>query len=280
MSQRIEGRSIRVIIGAPGEDGFEVRDLRIVFKVKKDDGAAPNYAEVNIYNLTRQSAERTRQPNQVIQLFAGYDGVEHLIFLGALTRSTTTHEGTERITKLESGKATQAPKPVSRTFKGPQKLDGILGEVAGSIEGLIVDTSLVPDVSISKPRGVRLNGSPRQILNKYTAANKLDWYIDDGVLRFVPRGQPYNTTAVLLTPDSGLIGSPKAVQSGGGQAGRASVEIISTLNGRFTPRKIVALANTEDHAGWYLIRSVEHTGDLWGDFRSKLEASPIEQRSR
>lgn len=279
MSQRIIDRRVRVVIGAPGEEGFEITDLRCAFKIKKTDGSAPNYATLDIYNLSRQSAERTRAANQVVQIFAGYGEVTPLLFLGAITRSETTNEGTETITKIESGKALASTPPVSKTFKGPQKLEGVLGAIAEPLQGVITDFTGVPDVSVSAPRGVRLSGSPRKALNKYTAANGLEWYIEDGVLRVVPRGQPYNDRAVLLTPDSGLIGAPKPTQANAQQSGRAAVTIVSTLNGELRPRRILAVDDVQNHAGWYLIRSVEHVGDLWGEFRTTCEATPIERRS-
>lgn len=279
MSQRIIDRRIRVVVGKPGEQGFEITDLRTSFKIKKNEGSKPNTAEITIYNLSRQSAEKTRGADLVVQVFAGYGDVTPLIFLGAVTRSATTNEGTETITKIESGKALVKTPPVAKTFKGTQKLTGILGAIAEPLEGIVTDLTGVPDVNVSAPRGIRLSGPIRKVLNKYTVANGLDWYIEDGVLRILARGEPYNTQAVLLTPDSGLIGSPKPVQVSEKESGRAAVTIVSTLNGELRPRRILAVDGVQNHAGWYLIRSVEHVGDLWGEFRTACEATPIQRRS-
>lgn len=272
-------KRVRVVVGVAGQEGVELTGLRVAFKVRKQDLSSPNTAEVSVWGLDQETRELTRIPNTLVQIFAGYGDLAPLIFLGAVTRSETQRDGVEVVTKLESGKPTPAVSPLGKTFSGQQVLKDMLGEAAGGLQAIGLDLDKVPDTPINAPRGVTLSGDPYKVLNRLTRANNLDWTIEDGIVRVLPRGQGTSQTAVLLTPRTGLVGSPRPVQmQAGGQAARAAVEIKSLLNGELNIRRVVSLAEVDEMAGWYLIRSVSHDGDTHGTspMTTTLEATPIE----
>lgn len=274
------GRVARAIVGKPGQPGRLIDGLRISFKVTKDDGSVPNTAEVKVWNLGPVSQAATREPNSIIQLFAGYGEQVPLLFLGAITGSKTESDGTDVITTIRSGKATTGTGALSQTFKGQQGLKDMLGKASEPLEALGLDLEAVTDTKINAPRGVVLSGDPTDVLNKLTRANNLDWFIEDGTVRVVPKGQSTQEAAYILSPQSGLVGSPKALKPSGNDDGnRLSVEVKASLNAALRVRRILQVSNTDDLAGWYQIRKVEHVGDIWGDdWFSTCECSPVQSR--
>jgi len=278
---RAFGKRIRVVVGRAGEQGVELGGgLRVSFAVNKNDGPEPNTAKVSVWGLSQETAERTRERDTLMQIYAGYGDQEWLVFLGAVTRSATTRDGVEVKTDLESGKPTVGGGALSVSLPGQQQLTDVLQIASKGLNALGVDTGDVSGV-IRSPRGVTLAGDPAAVLNKLTRANGLDWTVEDGVVRFIRRGEPASGEALLLTPDSGLIGSPKSMQMQLGQgAARAGVELRSVLFGAVRTRGIVQVQDTQEMAGWYLIRRIAHQGDLWGTepMTTVLECTPVEAR--
>lgn len=185
---RAFGKRIRVVVGRAGQEGVEIGGgLRISYKITKTDGAEPNVAQVSVWGLSQETAEATRERDTLIQVYAGYGEQEWLLFLGAVTRSATTRDGVETVTEIESGKASLGGAPLSKTLTGQQGLGDVLKIASDGLGALGVDVSQVEGV-VNAPRGISLSGDPAAVLNKLTRANRLDWTIEDGIVRFIPRG--------------------------------------------------------------------------------------------
>lgn len=278
MSRAFDAR-IRVLIGPPGRPGRAIEGLRIAFTVEKDDAPdVANRAEVKIYNLAKGSRDATREPNALIQVFAGYRDALNLVFLGAITRSVTDDDGTDIITTVTSERDTVGKGTLSTTLKGQQKLKDVLKAATAPLEAAGIDLSAVEDGVVNAPRGVVLSGPPGQVLNKLTRANNLDWFVEDGVVRVVPRGVSTQERAFVISPTSGLVGSPRPLKpsTDEGAGRRLGIEFSARLNGAFRLRRVVQIAGTEELAGWYQLRKIKHEADLWAQkWDSVCEATPV-----
>lgn len=278
---RAFSKVIRTVVGRAGEEGVELTNpLAQRFRVTLNDGPEPNAAQLTVWGLAQETAERTRERDTLLQIYAGYGETEWLLFLGALTRSATVRDGVDVTTELESGKATVGGSAVSQTLAGQQQLADVLEITSRGLNALGIDTSQVSG-PINAPRGVSVAGDPATVLNRLTRANRLDWFVENGIVRFVPRGQPVSQVATVLTPDTGLIGSPRSMQLQlGGGASRAGAELKSVLNGELRVRSIVQVEDTREMAGWYMVRRITHEGSLWGTdpMTTTLECTPVEAR--
>ena len=297
-------RRVRVVISKPGATQGTRFDeaLRIAFEVTKRDGSTQNECKVKLYNVSKDSLELVRTRNAVIQLYAGYGEVVPLIYKGIITRVTVDYDKGDVIVNIESKRgfltiprrdpsasplARQVQGYIKRTFNGQVSLlDGLqtvvsdvqaaLGDYAREIAA---DLTKVPTTPARAPRGLTLSGPPQDVLTTYTQANGLDWWEEDGVLRVVPRGDASREQAYLISPDSGLIGSPKAKLSGKTQKATGGVELVCLLNGELRARRAIQVQGTRALTGWYLIRKVEHKGDTWAtEFYTTVEATPIKAR--
>jgi hypothetical protein len=270
-----------------GEQSVEIRNLRVAFQITKDDLPWPavNTAQVRIWGLATTTQEVTRQRNAIIQVYGGYEGNTGLLFLGAITHSVTERDGSEVVTVIESNKPVPLVFNISRTLtlQGRLGLHDILRQAAaGYGPDVTVDLGGVEDVDVSQlyPRGVVLDGEPGPVLNRLTRANLVDWTLEDGVVRVLRRAESTSEPAIILSPRTGLVGSPVPMQYGSGSLVRAAIEATSLLNHEIRIRRIVAIADTQDLQGWYLVRRITMSGDSgWAnDFYSRVEATPIRPR--
>lgn len=297
-------RRVRVIISKPGATQGTRFDeaLRIAFEVTKRDGSTQNECKVKIYNVSKDSLELIRTRNAVIQLYAGYAEVVPLIYKGVITRVTVDYDKGDVIVNLESKRgfltiprrdpsasplARQVQGYIKRTFNGQVSLLDSLQTVVSDVQAALgdyareiaADLTKVPTTPARAPRGLTLSGPPQDVLTTYTQANGLDWWEEDGVLRVVPRGDASREQAYLISPDSGLIGSPKAKVAGKTQKATGAVELVCLLNGELRARRAIQVQGTRSLTGWYLIRKVEHKGDTWAtEFYTSVEATPIKAR--
>src|SRR5699024_5240814 len=96
------GRVCHLIVGKGGS-GIKISELRIRFDIKKSSDENPNTAKIEIYNLNPEHQGLLLKEWSDIQLLAGYQGAERLIFSGQIRTATPTIQGTDRIITIESG---------------------------------------------------------------------------------------------------------------------------------------------------------------------------------
>ena len=257
------------------------KGLRVSFDVTKDDSPDPNHGTIRIYNLN---------PNQVhdivgggdwrVYLWAGYDTDDPpLLFVGDITKATTSREGADTITEIESGDGQDAlsSTKMSKSFSTDIDAGSMLGEMAGSLaENLGMDgksaeqrvsssvNSLVPETPNPYPRGATFDGPASHSLSQALRANKLDFTIQDGELIIVRPGFSDQTEAFRISETSGLVSDPGLTDDG-------RLEITSLLNSELRPLKAVVIDTTQ-FEGVYVIRKVEYKGDTHAtDFYANLE---------
>lgn len=271
------GRVVYLVVGPPGGEGRTIRGLRIAFDVTKDDTSAPNRAKITIWNLNADSAALLARPDVVVQLFGGYTDHENLLFVGDVTRAVTTIEGADAKTIIESGdgQAALAGGTSKVNLKGKTNVGNVLKQV---LKGAVADpkatlntlSDQVKDAVL--PRGFSASGPTKTVLRGLARARGFDWSYQDGALVILDRDAALTEPAVLLTPGTGLVGSPARL-TGAGQKG---LQIQALLNGRIRPRRIVRLESAS-FTGFFLVRKVTHRGDSgWSsDFFTVVEATEI-----
>lgn len=268
MTQFLRNTYLR--IGIPGEDGLEIRGLRIAFEVIKQDGQSLNTCKLTIYNATVTTSQATRRAGTTLQLFAGYGDAAGLIFLGDVTRSGYFKERPETRLELESGDGQAArTKSVSTSLKGEQKVGGVLEQLA-QVAGLSLDASAVDvDVSLPSTSGVTLTGQALTQVNRIARANRYDWTIEDGRIVLTPKGAATQLPALVVSPSTGMVGSPAP-----GEGGRVVVKML--LNPELRLRRIIKLESA-DYNGFYLVRRIRHAGDSgWAsEYYSEVECTEI-----
>lgn len=79
--------------------------------------------------------------------------------------------------------------------------------------------------------------------------------VTNGVINIYPKGLAYDNDLILLTPQSGLIGSPERIEKG--------FKVISQLMGEIEPGKLIACESKYLDAS-FLVQNLYHRGDTTG----------------
>lgn len=296
MSDFLYGRKCKILIANKDDDAWEVGQLKCVFKVEKSVFPTVNFAEVKIYNLESNTETSIIKEGSRIIIEAGYDG---------FIQTTTTDANGDPV-KISS------PKQYGNIFDGEvvqilrdreDNIDYTLTLIAydgdaylnrsfikfsvnkGMNQRQIINQLAVqatnpadvghisPDLSTKTlPRGKVFFGAPKGYLRDIARDNNANLWIDDGQITIakvtdIPKGQ-----ALVLSPQTGLIGVPQQTQEG--------VQYRSLMNPAITLFSLVKLDNTIvrqlklqmgqlpailDDDGQYQTAKIVHTGDTRGN---------------
>ena len=225
----------------------------------------PRNRDAEALNKGKRSAGSYRAPKTGrirVEITAGYrDTGTSLIFRGDMRRAISKFEQDgswcTRIEGEDGGRTTVASRINESFGPGTSHLTvvraladalglgyGNLAEVAGLLNG-------------SYPRGTVCTGPAAQELAGVLRRAKIGYTIKDGQLNFLPFGPPKTLPAVLLSPESGLIGSPQRQSDG-------LVQVTSLLNPQLALGSYVALDSKVLH-GEYFVQRVKYRGSNYGD---------------
>jgi len=263
------GRVCSVTIGPPGGFGRTWSDLRTTFKIERTSRIKPNQATISLYNLDPVSRSIVETTGSFVTLLAGYGKVPSLIFRGDISKRgvLVERQGPDRVVTLEAGdgELSWGSVRLDTTFGPGTDNATILARILVAMGlGLGPGSALPPVVYGS---GVSFFGFAHSALIQICADAGVSPTIQDGQLYLLAPGQTTSETAALLSPETGLIGSPTATKKG--------INARSLLNPALRPGRFVALISAA-YQGFYKIDKVDHIGDTHGgDWTSVIEAVPV-----
>lgn len=230
-----------------GSPGF-----RIGFKIEKDTSSTINKAEIRIYNLSSNSRSLAENPNNVVELFAGYGKEPKLLFRGNPARVISSIGGPDSITTFEVGDGLKSfqNSRVDVSFKQGtpskdifQTLTNAMGLARGEQKG-------IPEKSF--PSGLSLSGPVRDHMNYLTGKLDLEWSVQNGAVQILPKGKATDQAAFFLSAETGLIGSPNKKDKG--------LEVVSLLQPDINPGRTVEVQSKFVN-GQFRVEKVAHEGD-------------------
>lgn len=258
------------------------RDLRVEFEVSKSTSRKANVATIKLYNPDAASVALIQQANMV-QLFAGYavaGPILPVLFTGSIAnrgvrvkkkakRSVSVErQETDLVITIEAGDAHSAFKTVRLDLSFAAgtdnntmlfKLMALLGLGMGS------GMTALPPVIYPKPTG--FHGSATRALEQLCRDAGCTWSVQNGNLQLLLAGQASVARAVVLSPDTGLIGVPEVTDNG--------INARSLLNADISPGSMLSLVSMSA-TGFYKSKVVKHRGDTHGtEWTTEVEAVPI-----
>jgi len=289
-------REVSLVIGQSGGKGIEVAALRIDFSVEKTSTETLNNSTIEIYNLSPDSQKLIETPNNAVILKAGYkqDTGAKTIFIGIVRRSLTVRNGSDWVTKLELDDGLIAYRDSKRAFSFPAGVSGlaVLQNVAGSF-GL--DVRQLPSIQDKTyPAGFSFVGRSREAMAKVCNYLGLEWSIQNQEIQVIKKGGATQRTAIFLSEDTGLIGSPaleaktlsdKAAAKEGITVNSAGVikrrtanadgevdtklevqgyKVVSLLQPTLEPGALVQLKSKAIDGQFFKIEKLTHTGSSHG----------------
>lgn len=262
-------RQAEVIVGPPGGDGTKITGNRIIFNIRKSDKADANSMEVQVYNLAPGTRKEFEDLENVVMLNAGYPSTMRLVAMGDITRCETVYNLPDRITTATCGDGlrTMSETRVSLSYEGAVSARAIIDDIAGEMELELRETEA--DMSGRFRSGWAFVGPAREAMNLVTRRFGLEWSIQNGELQVTERRGENTLEAVVISPQTGLIGSPQNLDDNRedlpGDKENPGVQFRCLMNPLIEPNGIVILEAREFERAEYRVKVVEHRGDTRGD---------------
>lgn len=270
------GRSWRFIAGPQGSQAIDFKELRVVFKIERSHKPEANAANFDLYNLSRASRSHLEGENIVAKFEAGFIGARPLISRGGIERVTQRKTGSEIVTVLEADDGSSSMNSAIQRISmraGTKLVDAFKTASVNLGVGLGNALESFSEGNFGRgmteyANGVVLTGTATEIMNKLTSAAGVEWSVQDEQLVITKKGEPLPSQAVVLSPTTGLVGSPQS-----GEGGRVKAQAL-IQPGLDPARKVRILSETID--GFFRIESVSYNGDTHGPtWFADLECKPI-----
>jgi len=252
-------RSADLVIGTPGSQGARITGGRITFAIEKTARSSANTATITAYNLGENNRKRMQTKDSSVILQVGYGGLLEVLFAGQVTRGSVRREPPDWLAQADcrDGQTALRDSTLARTWPaGTSRLSivreltaALMGVAAGVIEGGPLIGFTAAPLSVS--------GSVRRSLDARAADWGFSWYIVDGSVevRELGKRSPGYVTAVLLTPETGLLGSPEWTEDG--------LSLRALLTPRIKPGGYVQVKSRVVQ-GVFRVQSCRHSGDTHG----------------
>lgn len=204
-------RKCRLIVRPKSGDAMDLSGLRIRFSVERALTDEAGTGRVSIYNPALSTIRRIQKGDKLI-LEAGYEtGHFGLIFSGdvlyavrRLEDSVTTvleivcRDGDQYLTEAFT----------ARTIGGGATASDV---VAAALKGAAIETGFVTEglSNLRAPRGKTLFGRSADYLKSAGRSADAQFYIENGAVNIVKSKDYADNEAVVLTGETGLIGTPE-----------------------------------------------------------------------
>lgn len=257
-------------------DSLRVEGLRVAFRVEKSTAKEPNTLELTVNNLAESSRANMQSKGSRVVVLAGYEEDYAQIFAGDSRVIDHRQDGPDWTTKIACGDGERAYQfsRVSESF-GPGT--PVAAVVRYLCRALLTDTGNALEQADAIPgtfiQGCSVYGKASAELEKVLRPRGFSYSIQDGQLQILRGSEPARQTAVVLSPDTGLIGSPEAGTSEK-KGGHSVLKLKSLLRPQLRPGARVDLRSAT-HRGIYRVEKLTHSGDTaGGDWFSELEVKP------
>lgn len=290
---RLFDRQARVAIGEGGGPGFEIGaavengiPLHVKFSFEKADVESPNTGKVTIWNLNKEHLAELEKQDCIVVVRAGYGDIMAEAFAGTVTNASTTKEGADRMTEIElaANMVELRDTSFSMSYAEGTKTEAIYQEAAAQMGLPLSFSPGAMDATTCLSSGFSFVGGAKNLLNRVTRMDGINWTIQDGVIQLLKANEPISTTCYELNAGTGLIGTPKRVNmsSGGGSSKGGSEkadsgsetaqlgwEVIYLINFAIGVNSYVHISS-EAVNGYFRVQKISIEGDNYeGDWQCR-----------
>lgn len=258
-------RAWRVQVGS-----LDVSGLGLRFRAQRSLAARAGTLDLEIRNLSaehRREILGARRFHTFVEVIAGYRGSESLVFRGDLRKAVPSREGPDWIVKVAAGDGEHALRTarVARTFAAGTTLETVVRHLA-EVMGVGVGNALTAlrgaslgALGEALPEGVVLHGSAAAELTRLCDAAGKTWSVQDGNLQVLALGGHLARSAILLGPDSGLLGTPEVVS-------RRVINVQALMQPGLVPgQQVVVQSSVLLSTAPWRIAEAETVGDTHGN---------------
>lgn len=275
MSRYVNRRWSIELDGEPFIAATSGRQFKATFEILYDFGGFTSYADIAIYNLNTDTANKAFKTGTSITFRAGYEDSIDNIFTGTIKNVLRERQGPNTITRLicRGGKLTEDQAQINETLgKNSRITDIIRACIAAMGYPAVMEDAQFDNVD-PYPSGFTMGGDPRVILDSLAAAHGFSYVIENGRIVVVRDGAFRQGDIHVVSQFTGMEGIPEITELGVDVTvrlqpkikigGRVSIESdLATFN--FSNLYFVDIPESAGQ-GVYRIFRIAHTGDTWGD---------------
>lgn len=212
-------RKCTLIVSTASGEGLDLSNLHIKFNIKRSDTQTPNMADIRVYNLEEQTAQRIQKEFSNVILQGGYESNFGVIFQGNIKQILRGRENaTDTFIDIIAGDGDLAYNfaVVNTTIAaGASQIEQVNAAAAAMNKTGGVKTGNMGNMPNNKlSRGKVMFGMARDYLRQTAETTNNSWSVQNGVLQFVPVTSYLPGEAVILTSKTGLIGTPVQTNEG------------------------------------------------------------------
>jgi len=266
-------RQNTLVVGA--DDGDVNATLRVVAKITKTTQKAPNSCELTINNLAPHARAALQVKGLRVIVEAGYVGVGlQRAFLGDSRSTDHKRDGADMVTLIRCGDGERAMRfaRASQAFARGTTVRDVAAYCADQL-GLgrgNLGTAL-PALDKTLGGGWTVHGAASSELQRILRSVGYSYSVQDGQLQVLAPGQSIEYSVPLISPETGLIGSPE-MGSPEKEKKAPAIKFRSLLLPGARPGGQVHL-RSERYDGIFKERKVEHSFDsAGGDWYTDHEA--------
>ena len=266
-------RKIRVTIGDESE-AVLIDDLFVSFRIKRKATNTPASGDISIYNLNERNETRIRERGRTVTLEAGYVDAVEKIFSGDVRRVDRQRSALDRITQISIGgnlkKLNEAV--FNKSYWGQVPIRDIVRDAVSEIDMSLGPIELVPDEEFEFD--YKASGSAIKTLTRILVPRGVQWYEEDGTIRFTSIGKSGDDRAsgIIINEQTGMIDTPTVTDDG--------IRVRTMLDARLKIDTKIRVETTVPEIypdTIYKVIEVEHEGDnRAGDFATTIEARQVD----
>jgi hypothetical protein len=284
-------RRVSLIVGNASGQGLDLSELHIRFTVWSATVQTPKHANIRIYNVSDDTANRIRNEFTALFLQAGYEGSYGQIFGGTIKQLRRGRESaTDTFIDLL---AADADEPynwavVSTTLAAGWSQTDYHKALLQTMSDYGVKAGYTPAFAPAQlPRGRVLYGMTRDNMRALAGSAGCHWTVQDGQLHMVPVDGVLPGDAIVLTAQTGMIGVPVQTVDG--------IVVRSLLNPNIQPGRRIRIDNASiqqaqfgpdytalnvfpslDADGFYKVYALSNSGDTRGtNFYSEMICAAV-----
>jgi len=271
----------KVILDIFPQNGASKRisDLRIKFQVgklgKASKKAKTNDSKIEVFNLSDDTRKIIENKTTRVALAVGYLGLGNKdpgspksnveqIFIGNVTKVVHHNQPPDIVTEVKVGDGDNHHRNARHTKGYPPntRLKTVLNDCVDAMQLNHGSQDGIPDRNY--PHGITVCGLAKDHLDQLTDSNGLEWSIQDETIQIIPKNGSTSQPAIIIGPDSGMVGSPDITLDG--------IEFACLIQPKLKPGGRVQI-KSHFVSGEFIVKKVEHNGDShYGDFVSKVQA--------
>lgn len=255
-------RDYRVVV-----DTIEIKKLDVTFHIVKTLTKEPNTCELVVYNLSpdhRKQLSKLDKPMVIIE--AGYEGSTGQIFKGRCREVHSEREGEDWVTEINSGDGGEelATARINQSFAAGTALSIPIKKLAEQMKvgiGNAAKKALEGDFTGAANEalnGLTLSGRASTELDGLLKSAGMGWSVQDNELQLIKLGETLEGLAVVLSKETGMIGSPTIGNDG-------TMQVKALMNWTIVPGRKLEVEGEEVTKAFYKAERCEYEGDTAGE---------------